>query len=204
MIPNSDRAVTSSPRPVADDPANERPESLDDALDMSMRSVPQTWVDAQEDAPIPYGEYAALSSAARFSVIPVGRRESAFVANAAALTASLICGTGWYLMDLFGLYSGPWLAPVTGAGIALTIRLTSRTEAAYRALVSVASYLLTLMVVLFLLTHRDLALIYDSVESFQVYENTLVRTRLQDPLHIAAYLSGAVLAAQIGYFRSRG
>lgn len=204
MIHKSDRGLTSSPRPVADDPAEERPASLDEALDMSMSSVPQTWVDAEEEAPIPYGEYAALSSTVRFNVIPTGRRESPFVANAAAVGASLVCGTAWYLMDVFDLYSGPWLAPVTGAAIAIAVRMSSRAEPAYRAVVSVASYLLSLMVVLFLLTHRDLAQIYDSIDSFQVYESTLVRNRLQDPLHIAAYLCGAVLAAQIGHMRSRG
>jgi hypothetical protein len=174
-----------------------------DSLDMSMGGVPQKWVDAQQEAPIPYGEYDVLSRAARFDVIPTGSREGAFVANAAAAAASLLCGTAWYVMDVAGIYSGPWLAPVVGALVALAVRVVaSNAEAAYRAVLSVASYLFTLTVILILLTHRDLAQIYESIESFQVYESTLVRTRLQDPLHVGAYLLGAFLAAQVGYFRS--
>lgn len=173
-----------------------------DSLDMSMGTVPQDWVDAQEEAPIPYGEYEMLSRAARFDVIPTGSREGSFVANATAAAASLVCGASWYLMDVAGVYSGPWLAPAVGLAIALAVRITSSAEAAYRAVVSVASYLLTLIVILVLLTHRDLTSIYDSIESFQVYESTLVRTRLQDPVHIGAYLLGAFLAAQLGYYKS--
>lgn len=178
-------------------------EQVSESLDMSMGTVPQEWHNAQDQAPTQYGDYGAISRAARFDVIPTGPRESTFVANAAAVAASLMSGTTWYLMDVVGIYSGPWLAPLVGLAIALTIRIASNAEAAYRAVLSVASYLLTLMVILIVLTHRDLTEIYQSIDNFQVYETTLVRTRLQDPLHVGAYFLGAFLSAQIGYFRSK-
>ncbi|MEM7323570.1 MAG: hypothetical protein AAF531_10840 [Actinomycetota bacterium] len=171
---------------------------------MSIESVPDHWFEAQEESPIPYGEYEVLAGTANLGRIPMSARESTFIANAAAVGASMLTGLAWYLLDLGGIYGGPWVAPIVALIIGAAIRAASEVESAYLAVLSVASYLLTLMVVLILLTHRDLTDIYESVDNFQVYETTLVRTRLQDPLHIGAYLLGAVVAARVAYFQSRG
>lgn len=172
-----------------------------DGLDMSMGGVPSEWFDAQDDSPIPYDDYAALTRPGRFGVLPIGAREGTFVANLTALIAGALSGGLWYFLDVFDIYSGPWPALAIGVIIAATVRATSKVMPAYASVLSVAFYLLTLFVVLILLTHRDLNQIYGSVDDFQTYESTLVRTRLQDPIHIGAYLLGGVLAAQVAYLQ---
>ena len=43
----------------------------------------------------------------------------------------------------------------------------------------------SLLIVLILLTHRDLVAIYGAIDDLRIYEQSIVRSRLQDPLHLA-------------------
>lgn len=195
MIHKSDGASTST--------SAASPSPTDEDLNMSMSGVPNQWVAAQQESPIPYEEYEVLTGSASLGRIPLGGADTTFVANTTAVGAALVGGFGWYLLDVADIYAGPWVAPLVALIIGLAVRLASDVESAYKAVVSMAAYLLTLMVLLLALTHRDLTQIYDSIDSFQVYETTLIRTRLQDPLHISAYLIGAVVAVQTAYLGAR-
>ena len=88
--------------------------------------------------------------------------------------------------------------------IALTVNLAGGADRTYRAALSVTFYLMTLLIVLLMITHRQLVEVYGSAGGFQNYEDNLVRTRLQDPVHMVAYGLGALLAVQISFLRRPG
>lgn len=183
--------------------ADDRPESLAEtgvgSFDMSLETVPGGWRDAQLESPIDQIDDGFTNRSGRFGTIPTGQ-QSSFIGNVAALGASFVTGTLWYLCEVLDLYRGPWVAVAMGAVIALAVRLAGGSLGpSYRAVLSVASYLLTLLLLLMLITHRELTDIYGGIAEFQSYEQTLVRTRLQDPTHLIAYGFGGFVAAQIAY-----
>lgn len=166
------------------------------AYDLSIDGIPKHWVEAQDQSPIGGGDFRPIKQSAHLSVIP-RRRESPFVANVAALAGAFLGGAAWYFADLLELYRGPWAAVAVGALIAVVVRLTSSAAPAYRAAIAVAGYLLTLLVVLILITHRDLTAIYGDTGTLDAYEDTLIRTRLQDLGHLVAYGLGALASVVI-------
>ena len=197
---NPTRPMSESQQQLSSE-ATDEPKTLAEtalgSFDMSVGSVPEDWVQAEEESPI--GDDATWTNkSARFGKIPTGR-QSTFQQNIAATAASFIMGSLWYVTSVLELYSGPWIAAAMGAVIGLAVRLASPGGPPSRAAVSVAGYLITLLVVLILVSHRELSVLYGGVDQFQSYEQTLVRTRLQDPLHLAAYGLGGFLAFVIPY-----
>lgn len=166
--------------------------------DMSMDQVPSGWVDAQSASPIRSVDNTPLSGRARFDAMPTGH-ESTFIPNIAAVAASFTAGVVWFLVDSQGIYNGPWIAIAVGAFIAAAIQLTRMGEGPYRAVLAMSSYLLTLLVVLIFVTHRDLTAVYGSGYSLRDYEDTLIRTRFQNAGHLIAYGLGAVVASVLAY-----
>ena len=179
------------------EPESDAEPTASDAFDLSMAHVPADWVDAQIVSPLGTGDTKPLSGTARFSAIPTSN-ESPFISNVAALGAAFLAGTAWFLVESFGVSRGPWLTVAVGAFIGFAVRLPAVGDRSYRAMVSVAAYLLTVLAVLILVTHRDLSTIYGSNYDFQEYEDTLIRTRFRSGLHLLAYGVGAVAAAKIG------
>lgn len=182
----------------------DRPEAkspLGEAFDVSIDTVPDEWVEAEAASPIPYDEYTSISQPGRVDTVPTGNREGVFVANVAAFIAAMLAGGLWYAVDVLDVYSGPWPAILVAAIIGLAVQRTSKVMSAYGSVVSVAFYLLTLVAVLFALTHRDLVLVYGEVTDLSLYEDTLVRTRLRKPLHIVAYVLGIGVAAQMSFLQ---
>lgn len=171
-----------------------------DPYDISMDSVPAGWVDAQIASPLGAGTAEPLTRPGRINTIPTGQT-SPFIANIAALGAAFIGGTGWYLAHIFDVYRGPWIAVLLGALIALMVRSAGVGHRSYNAMLSVATYLATLLTVLIFITNRDLTAIYGSAYDFQDFENTLLRTRFQNGWHLLAYGVGILVAGQLAFLR---
>ncbi len=181
----------------------DRPETLAETgvgtFDMSMDTVPGRWHDAQLDSPFDHTADGFTNRSNRFNTIPTGQ-QSSFIGNVAAIGSSFVTGSVWYLCEVLDVYRGPWAAVAMGVVIAIAVRLAGGSLGpSYRAALTVASYLLTLLLMLILITHRELTDIYGGIDGFQVYEQTLVRTRLQDPGHLIAYGFGGFIASQIAY-----
>lgn len=119
------------------------------------------------------------------------------MANAAATAAGFISATAWYLADVLGAYEGPWTPLAVALVIAASIRLSSRAHPTHRSAVSAITYLLVLLIVVILLTHRDLVAIYGEIDDYRTYEESLLRSRLQHPLHLVAYGVGGLVAAVV-------
>ncbi|MGI9598494.1 MAG: hypothetical protein ACR2QK_20175 [Acidimicrobiales bacterium] len=196
--PDHHTAANTAPGTVPTDEAGFN----DGPYDLSMDHVPAGWIEAQLDSPLGQGDSTPINRGARFSVVPTGH-DSPFIPNIAALGASFVGGTAWYFAEILSISRGPWIAVAVGVFIALAVRMTGVGEPPYRAMASVAAYLLTVLIVLMLVTRRDLTSIYGSAYGFDDYEQTLVRNRLQDAWHVSGYVVGGLLAAQIGYFRGK-
>ncbi len=191
-----------SPQPRPDPPEPAPGSVLEPGHLVSIRDVPEDWVEAEDQAPTAGSSATRTARRRKRSPIPI-RREGAFVANAVAAAAGFVSASVWYLVDVLDLYRGPWIPVAVAVAIAGAVRLTSRTNPAHRAVASTLAYLLVLLIVLILLTHRDLVTIYGSIDDYRTYEQSLVRSRLQDPLHLAAYGIGGIVAAIIPFVGER-
>ncbi|MEL6982184.1 MAG: hypothetical protein AAFO29_07150 [Actinomycetota bacterium] len=183
-----------SPRPRPDPPEPIPGTFLEPGRPVSVDDVPADWRAAEQQAPASLPATANQVRRAKRATVPV-RREGTFVANVVAAATGFIGASTWYLLDLLGIYQGPWTPVAIALAIGVAIRSFSRANPTHRSVVSTLTYLLVLLSVLILLTHRDLVSIYGAIEDYRIYEQSIVRSRLQDPLHLAAYGIGGILAA---------
>ncbi len=166
--------------------------------DMSMDEVPAGWLEAQGASPTSGSDNTAFHGSSRFNAMPT-RQESSFIPNIAALGAAFVSGVVWFLIDVQGVYNGPWIAVAVGAFIACAIRLPGIGEGPYKAVLSLSAYLLTMLLVLLFVTHQDLTTVYGGSYSLQDYEETLIRTRFRNLGNMFAYGLGAIVATVLAY-----
>lgn len=197
-IPAPDPSATGGPPDGAVDPARQGLAPLQVTLD----DAPDRWIEAARHAPAPEPAGNWPRGQTRIAVVPV-RREGAFVAGTVAAATGFVAGAAWYLADLVGLDAGPWAPLAVALAIGLAVRVSSQAHPSDRSLVSIVTYLIVLLTVLVLSTHRDLVAIYGQVEDYRTYEQSLVRGRLQDPVRLAAYTVGGLVAAILPIGRDR-
>lgn len=185
---------TTSPRPRPDPPEPIPGAILEPGRPVSVDDVPTDWRAAEQLAPASGRPMPTSLRQAKRATIPI-RREGTFVANAVGAATGFVAASAWYLLDSLGIYQGPWTPVLAALVIGASIRSFSRANPTHRAVVSTLAYLLVLLSVLILLTHRDLVTVYGAIDDYRIYERSIVRSRLQDPLHLAAYGIGGILAA---------
>lgn len=183
------------PRSSEDDEPPARP-TLRPNQRVAIDDAPETWVEAERTSPTSAPERRGRPRRGRVTVIPV-QREGTFVANAVAAAAGFVGASLWYGLDLVGAYDGRWAPVGVALLIAVSVRLFSRAHPHHRTVVSTVAYLLVLLIVLMLLTHRGLVEVYGEIDDYRTYEESLVRSRLQDPFHLLGYAIGGLLAALV-------
>ncbi len=174
-----------------------------DFFNMSMDHVPQGWVEAQQASPLANTEMAQIERNTRFQSLPT-RHQSPFIPNVIAMAAAFITGATWYFAEILNLYRGPWSTVGIGVVIGLAVRLSGMNQPPYRAFLALSSYLLTVLIVLILITRRDLSALYGGGYGLREYEEALMRTRVRDALRLATFALGAILATQVAYFARSG
>lgn len=180
-----------------DEDVDTRPGRIDPGtIAVGLNDVPSTWIDAERSAPHG-GRVNGPRRRRRRSRVPAipMRHEGPLLTNLAALSVGLVAGSIWYATAVLDVYRGPWIAVGAGALIGLVVRQASRANPPHRALVAAVAYLLVLLVVTMLLTHHDLIVLYGDGGTYSSYERSVVRHRLQDPLHLTTYGLGGLLAA---------
>lgn len=187
----------SPPSPHWPEPTDASPDTvLEPGQTVSVADAPEGWVDAEQHAPAAGTPLTQIRRRTKRSTVPV-RHEGTFIANVVAAATGFVSAAGWYFLDVLDLYEGPWTPVLIALIIAGPVRFFSKANPTHRSVVSTLSYLLVLLIVLILLTHRDLVSIYGAIDDYSIYEQSIVRSRLQDPLHLAAYGIGGILAALI-------
>jgi hypothetical protein len=156
---------------------------------------PLSWFQAEADAPHSTEPWTPPRRT-RITAVPI-RREGPAIAYATAIAGGFVAGSGWYFADVLDEYSGPWTPIAAAILIGVPVRLFSRADPSQRSLASVATYLVVLVITLMALTHHDLAGTYGPLDDYRIYEDSVIRTRLRDPLHLSVYLLGGLLAAAL-------
>ena len=159
------------------------PGRLDDA-------VPLSWFEAERESP--QDETSPIRKVrpkASIAVLP--RKVNATTLFLSGLVAAIVTGTAWASAEMLGLFGTPWLAIPAGILIALIIRAgCGRDDAEGRATVASIAYLITALIVLGLLTRREVHEIYGNTADVLILEENLFRRRFRRLDQLAAYTIG--------------
>lgn len=169
-----------------------------DSTTFSMKSVPDSWVEAQHDA----GGFdnTPLKMERTVNVIPIRQDADAVTGTVAALAMSVITGLVWYLGETGGAITSPWLAIPVGMLIAVAVRLgTGPDYGDLRATISVIFYILTVFITAFFIESRDYLLVFGERPGFAELQTELVRDRLTRPTTMIAWVVGMIATLQTGF-----
>lgn len=164
----------------------------------SMKSVPDTWVDAENEAG--GSDNSPLVKHRAVSVVPIRQDADALTGSVAALAMSVITGVCWYLYESRDVVTSPWLAVPVGVLIAIAVRLgTGPNHGDVRATISLIFYILTLFITAFFIESRDYLLVFGTRPGFGELQTELVRDRLTQPATMVAWVFGLMANLQTGF-----
>ncbi len=164
----------------------------------SVQSVPETWVEAQEEA----GGYdpSPLPSNRSVGVVPMRQDADALTGTLAGLAMSVALGVTWFAVESRDVIQSPWTAVVAGVFIALAVRLgMGGRHSDIRATLSLIFYIVTVLAVAYFVESFDYREIYGVNPSFQASQTELVRDRLTQPETVVAWAMGTVACLQTSY-----
>ncbi|MCP5031565.1 MAG: hypothetical protein GY939_07145 [Actinomycetia bacterium] len=168
--------------------------STPESLDFTNQPVPDSWVEAASEAPLP-DDRRKRSNKAERGAPPVATSFDLFTACLAAGAASIVSGYAWYELQLSG-FTSPWAAVGLGLVIALSVRLGGGPEDVQtRGVLALLIYLITSSVVIYLIARTNYLDLYGSRPDLTDFEQELLHSRLTEPLAIVAWLAGATTAA---------
>ena len=164
----------------------------------SMKSVPDSWVEAQQDAGGVDGKPLVKDRAV--NVVPIREEADVITGTVAALAVSVLTGLVWYLYESRDVITSPWLSIPVGILIAVAVRLgTGPNHSDVRATISVIFYILTVFITSFFIESRDYLLVFGERPGFAELQTELVRDRLTRPLTMVAWLFGMIANLQTGF-----
>jgi hypothetical protein len=136
--------------------------------------------------------------------IPVtGRHTDPFIALLAGLAMAMVVGLAWFLLEAAGAISSPWVVAVSGLLIGVAVRLGGGPyDPPVRAAISLLVFLVTTLVVSFLVVRHQLALV-DPDLPWAFEERMFVRNRVLEPGYALATAAGSWLAIQVNYLWAR-
>jgi len=109
-----------------------------DSTTFSMKTIPDTWVDAENDAG--GADNTPLLKTRAVNVVPIRQDADALTGTVAAFSMSVITGVVWYLYESRDVVTSPWLAVPVGILIAIAVRLgTGANHGDVRATISLIS-----------------------------------------------------------------
>jgi len=164
----------------------------------SMKSIPDTWVDAENEAG--GSDSSPLKKHRAVRVVPIRQDADVLTGSVAALCMSVITGVVWYLYESQDVITTPWLAVPAGVLIAIAVRLgTGPNHSDVRATISLIFYILTVFITAFFIESRDYLLVFGERPGFDGLQTELVRDRLTQPSVMVAWLFGLFANLQTGF-----
>lgn len=164
-------------------------------------SAPDTWWNAAEDAP--EGGEGPIKAKRYVKVMPRKADLDLMTALLAGLAMVGICGTTWYLLETNDRVTSPWMIPILGVFIALSVRLGGGAGSPdIRALVSGVLYVGTLVGVAYFIERFHLSAVVGGGTRSGI-ERAVVERRLRDPLTMFCWALGLFLALQVCYLRPK-
>jgi len=172
-----------------------------DSTTFSMKTIPDTWVDAENDAG--GADNTPLLKTRAVNVVPIRQDADALTGTVAAFSMSVITGVVWYLYESRDVVTSPWLAVPVGILIAIAVRLgTGANHGDVRATISLIFYILTVFITAFFIESRDFLLVFGERPGFAELQTELVRDRLTQPLTMVAWMVGMFANLQTGFVLS--
>ncbi len=169
-----------------------------DSNTFSMKTVPDSWREAETEAGVP--DPTPLRKDRAVSVVPIRQDADVLTGVVAALCMSIMTGVCWYLYESRDVITTPWLAIPVGVLIAIAVRLgTGANHGDVKATISLIFYILTVFVVAFFIESRDFLLVFGHRPSFTELQTELVRDRLTQPMTMLGWLLGLVANLQTGF-----
>ncbi len=166
-----------------------------DAKSFSLKTIPDAWVDAQNDA----GgvDNTPIKKDRAVNMVPLREEADAITGVVAAFCMSVITGTCWYLYEIEDVLTTPWLAIPVGVLIAVAVRLGSGADHSdVRASISLIFYILTVFITAFFIESHDFQLVFGERPGFGELQTELVRDRLTQPMTMLGWLAGLVANLQ--------
>ncbi len=177
-----------------------------DSTTFSMKSIPDTWVEAQNEAG--GSDNTPLQKERAVSVVPIRQDADVLTGSVAALAMSVIVGVAWYVYESNDVVSSPWVAIPIGVLIAVAVRLAvGPNHGDVRATISLIFYILTVFITAFFIESRDFLLVFGDRPGFYELQTELVRDRLTQPMTMVAWVVGMIANLQTGFAlnaRSKG
>ncbi len=184
----TDRSTVQSQDPEHHAPESETAET--DERDLSMSRTPRSWFEAEQQSPQD-SHWSNRRVKPKNPVTVLPRKVNTASLFLAGLVAVLVTGAAWATTEMLGLFGSPWLTIPAGMLIALIIRAgCGRDDAEGRATVAAIAYLITLLIVLGLLTRREIHEIYGNTTDVLIIEENLFRRRFSRLDQLAAYAIG--------------
>lgn len=173
-----------------------------DSSTFSMKTVPESWIDAQNEA----GgvDNTPLQKDRAVNVVPIRQDADVITGVVAALAMSVVTGLVWYLYESRDVLSTPWLTIPVGVLIAVAVRLGSGPDHSdVRATISLIFYILTVFMTAFFIESHDYVLVFGERPGFSELQTELVRDRLTQPITMVAWLVGMIANLQTGFALNR-
>ncbi len=169
-----------------------------DSTTFSMKSIPDTWVEAENEAG--GADSTPLLKTRAVNVVPIREDADAITGSVAALAMSVMTGLVWYLYESRDVVTSPWLAVPVGVLISVAVRLgTGANHSDVRATISLIFYILTVFITAFFIESRDFLLVFGQRPDFYELQTELVRDRLTQPGTMIAWISGMFATLQTGF-----
>lgn len=173
-----------------------------DSSTFSMKTVPDSWIDAQNEAG--GADNTPLQKDRAVNVIPIRQDADVITGVVAALAMSVVTGLVWYLYESRDVLTTPWLTIPVGVLIAVAVRLGSGADHSdVRATISLIFYILTVFMVAFFIESRDYLLVFGERPGFSELQTELVRDRLTQPTTMVAWVVGMIANLQTGFALNR-
>ncbi len=178
----------------------------DSALDFSMQNVPEGWHEAASDGP--EQDYAPLNASSRgkkkLKIAPAAEKVDLVTASIAGIAVSFAGSVLWYGLETRGHFVSPWTAIGFAILTAIAVRLGgTRADPEIRATLSVIIYLIGLLATIFFIERFDYLLTFGESPGLEATEDVFIRDRFTDPMTVAAWAVGVVVAAQVSYSTRR-
>jgi hypothetical protein len=166
------------------------PTPVGETYDLSVKTTPPEWFDAERDSPQDKGR-GGFRNKSTATVAPILRKADSGTLLLSGVLAAIVVGGAWMAVELLGLFGSPWLAVPAGILIALIIRAGSgAADPDGRATVAAISYLAMFLVVMTILTRREVIDIYGDASDIFLLEENLFRRRFSRIDQLVAYTVG--------------
>jgi len=166
------------------------PTAVGESYDLSMKGTPIEWFEAERESPQDLALAAARKKSAA-TVAPILRRADGGTLLLSGFLAAVVTGGAWMAAELLGLFGSPWLAVPAGILMALIIRAGSGgADPDARSTVAAIGYLAMFLVVMTLLTRREVHSVYGDNSDIFLLEENLFRRRFNRIDQLAAYSIG--------------